>query len=205
MLVRKEAKHAYIIGTEDHENVTVVESICADGGALRPHIIFKGERITANLRPDVHTFKADIAVSPKGWTDGELAVIWLKKTFLPQIQNRRSPGEDILLLVDGHNSHTSLKFIEIAQQNRIELFAFVPHTTHVCQPLDIGIFGPNKTYFSQAVAEVCRQRLGGAITRRDFYEVYGNAHTKLMTKENILSAFKRAGMQYQLNGHVTDF
>jgi hypothetical protein len=50
-----------------------------------------------------------------------------------------------LLFLDGHNSHISLEVIECAIANQISIICFPPHTSHILQPLDKGVYGPAKT------------------------------------------------------------
>ena len=45
---RRGAKAQHKIGSANRENVTALVTICADGTALKPTIIFKGQRFQAN-------------------------------------------------------------------------------------------------------------------------------------------------------------
>jgi hypothetical protein len=47
----------------------------------------------------------------------------------------------ILLMYNGHGSHTTLDWVTLAHSNNIILFCLPPHTTHRLQPLDVGCFG----------------------------------------------------------------
>ena len=44
-----------------------------------------------------------------------------------------------------------MPFIDYADANRIILAVLPPHSTHRLQPLDIGMFSPLATYYSQAI------------------------------------------------------
>ncbi|KAJ8945540.1 hypothetical protein NQ318_020385, partial [Aromia moschata] len=50
-----------------------------------------------------------------------------------------------LLIFDGHNSHIILPLIDMAIKHNIELLCLPSHTSHVLQPLDVGVFKPTKT------------------------------------------------------------
>ena len=61
--------------------------------------------------------------------------------------------------MDGHaRSHTILEFIEYCQQYDIILFCFLPHTTHLCQPLEGQPFLVYKQYFRQKNNQIAQRR-----------------------------------------------
>jgi DDE superfamily endonuclease len=96
--------------------------------------------------------------------------------------------------LDGYSSYVSIEFIELAYANNIELFAFVPHTTHICQPLDVGCFSANKKIFGSTVDDFASKRARGSLSKRDFFEIYAIAHTKSITASNITSSFVATGI-----------
>jgi hypothetical protein len=52
------------------------------------------------------------------------------------------------LILDGHSSHITLDFLIHCREHKIMLLCLIPHTSHLCQPLDVGLFGPLKTALS---------------------------------------------------------
>ena len=54
-----------------------------------------------------------------------------------------------LLIVDGHNSHVNMRFINYCDQNYILLAILPPHSTHRLQPLDVGLFSSLAQYYTQ--------------------------------------------------------
>ena len=79
----------------------------------------------------------------------------------------KSITEKRLLVVDGHNSHFSMEFLQFCSHNQIELFCLPPHTTHILQPLDVGLFGPLQKYYGRRVEDHLRIS-GEAISKRNF-------------------------------------
>ena len=69
-------------------------------------------------------------------------VVYLK-VFLSAVQDRLKTGP-VLLFVDGHNSHLALDLLGLARANNTT-YCLPPNTTHILQPLDVGVFGPLKT------------------------------------------------------------
>src|SRR5947199_5347512 len=84
----------------------------------------------------------------------------LSTTFEPYSRPSKD-GDYRLLLLDGHNSHVTADFIQFAIDKRIILLCFPPHTTHLLQPLDVGVFGPYQHYYGRAVDNAVRGGLTG--------------------------------------------
>jgi hypothetical protein len=45
-----------------------------------------------------------------------------------------------MLIIDGHGSHLTHKFVDYCWAYNIVPFLLPAHTTHLLQPLDIGVF-----------------------------------------------------------------
>jgi hypothetical protein len=94
---------------------------------------------------------------------------WFEKVFVKFTQN--VDGAKLLILV-GHASHFSIKIIEIADTNNIHIICMPAHSTHLLQPLDVGVFkhfkaGGIKTlqnyYFSNNGQSVSKNNIAGLI------------------------------------------
>ncbi|KAJ6174526.1 hypothetical protein N7485_005263 [Penicillium canescens] len=59
-----------------------------------------------------------------------------------------------LLLFDGHKSHCTPEFILKCWENRIVPYAFRPHVSHICQPLDSVPFQRYKALYRRNNVEV---------------------------------------------------
>ena len=68
---------------------------------------------------------------------------WMKKMFIPRVKPYLASGP-VILFFDGHHSHLSVELIATCKANNIWLYCLPPNTTHVLQPLDVGVFGPTK-------------------------------------------------------------
>lgn len=78
-----------------------------------------------------------------GWMTEQSFYEWMSDFFLPHI-DEQSDGRPYLLLLDGHASHVSLRVRELAEAHNVFLFLLLPHSSHLCQPLDVAVFGPMK-------------------------------------------------------------
>ena len=45
----------------------------------------------------------------------------------------------MLLIQDGHSSHITVGLIQLAKENDIRIMCLPSNTTHVLQPLDVGV------------------------------------------------------------------
>ena len=59
-----------------------------------------------------------------------------------------------LLIMDGHSSHVNLAFLELAKAARIIVLILPPHSTHILQPLDVGLFSPLSTAYSEQLDKI---------------------------------------------------
>ena len=83
--------------------------------------------------------------SDNGWITQDIYLEWFK-FFIKSIP----PERPVLLIEDGHGSHITLDVIEISRRNDIHLLCLPAHTSHILQPLDIGVFKSFKTHYSKA-------------------------------------------------------
>ena len=66
--------------------------------------------------------------------------------------------------MDVYGSHMSIKLIELAQCNDVHILCLPSHTTHVLQPLDVGVFKSFKSHFSKACSKYLAANPGRVIT-----------------------------------------
>jgi DDE superfamily endonuclease len=66
--------------------------------------------------------------SLSGWTNDELALIWLRDIFIPQTAR---PEKRRLLIIDGHGLHETGKFQYLCMRNNISLVYLSFHASHI--------------------------------------------------------------------------
>lgn len=136
------------------------------------------------------------AVSPNGWTNQDIGLEWLKRCFEPHTRPQNA-NQKRLLLVDGHNSHTSLAFTEFAEKNGIVLLCFPAHATHLLQPLDVSIFGPLKSEYSKMVTVLAKSAI--TINKAQFLRIYIKIRDKVITTRAARASFKSVGIDTTLD------
>ena len=141
-------------------------------------------------QPITHHDHGRLGYSKKGWTDCELAVLWLK--HFDGYTKKKANGQTRLLIVDGHNSHYSFEFLDYARTQQIHVLCYPAHTTHVYQGLDVVVFSVLKRHWAEEKTRW--EENGGEVTKETFLEVYGRAHIKTLTPELIQKAFEKTGI-----------
>ena len=118
---------------------------------------------------------------------------WLGKSFIPQATSWNKSGKPILLILDGHSSHETLQFINLAYENNTLVLCLPPHTTHKLQPLDVGVFGP----FQRAWIDRCDsvvELTGSEMPKEEFIRTYMDVRNNTFKPVTIISAFKKSGI-----------
>lgn len=183
------------------ELLTCIESVSGAGVVLPPLIIYKGAAHDLGWHKFTgsHTLTLDFhfSYSKRSWTNSTLAMEWLTKVFQPKTY---SNGRLRVLIVDGHDLHVTIEFIQFCMKNSIRLYCLPPHTTHLLQPLNVGLFGPLQQAYSKAVDDAIRSGVTG-IYKGNFLPLYVEASKAAYTVDNISSACRGAGI-IPLNPHI---
>ncbi len=125
--------------------------------------------------------------SKKGYMTADTFVEWFR-SFCERIPKKRP----VVLLLDGHASHLTNNVIEMARQEKIEIFCLPPHTTHLYQPLDVAVFKSLKENFKKIVHS--RMRRLKNLQRKHFGSIFSKAWDISVTRLNIKSGFKISGL-----------
>nr|GAT54268.1 DDE-domain-containing protein [Mycena chlorophos] len=186
---RDQSEIRNITGPGERDMLTAVECLPAEGPAMRPMIIYQGKKCDRTWSND-NLCNAAVAASENGWTDQELGSLWMEKCFAPESAQRlASEDEYRLLILDGHNSHTTLRFIDHVRRHRIVILCLPAHTTHALQPCDVGVFGPLEAKWKQVAFQQ-----GVVITKSNFLKYYHKAREQAFTQRTITRAFAKCGI-----------
>ena len=148
------------------EHITLCCSIAASGKALRPLFIIKNKHVTVEDEIVASRFDCGdygLCWSPNGWQDSvnllfhkySIFIIFMQRTFgqwirnvlIPYRASLRQEQRRILLLMDGHGTHTHVPNMDLCRDNMIDVCFLPPHTSHILQPLDVGIFNSYKAAY----------------------------------------------------------
>jgi hypothetical protein len=181
-----------LIGVQpgDREWITLIAGINAIGWSILPFFILKAKHHDRawyyNNPPDWR-----IGVSKNGWTTNELGLAWLQHFI--QHTEARTVGSHRLLILDGHESHKSLAFQDLCEQNRIIALCMPLHASHILQPLDVGCFALLKQAYKTEI-NVLADSYINYIDKRAFLATFLAVYNKAISKNNILSSFRATGL-----------
>jgi hypothetical protein len=83
----------------------------------------------------------------------EIGLRWLKDVF-ESYSRRYSSGAKRLLILNSNSSHLTLEFNTFCEENTTISLCMLPHTSHLLQPLDVGVFGPLKRAYRKLIEGV---------------------------------------------------
>lgn len=196
VMISKYEKKEHTSQPGSREWVTLIECISQSGQALPPYMIFKAKHFQNTWFKALNGQKGYISVSDNGWTSNEIGLKWLTDCFHPNTVNEgtQERGEYRLLCLDGHASHISSRVLEFALKERIILLCLPPHSTHILQPLDIGVFCPLAVNYRNTVMAACDMDRHYSVRKEEFIKHYMTARQMTFTPEIITSAWRKSGL-----------
>jgi hypothetical protein len=133
-------------------------------------------------------------VSPNGWTDNSKALAWLERSFGPGSETeKKAAGQWRMLIFDGHISHVNREFLSTCLDYKVLPLCLPPHTTHFSQPLDVSLFAPLKSAYSNILRRHTEAGERG-VWKGNFYKFLIEAEKIAFTPENIRSGFWWTGL-----------
>jgi hypothetical protein len=192
VIVNKSQGPPIIPSTGTSKWVTVIECTSAVGRVLKPMVIHIGKDPKQDWFPPSTTAPDwKFGFSSSGWTNDELALIWLRDVFIPQTAR---PGKHRLLIMDGHGSHETGKFQYLCMRNNISLVYLPSHASHILQPLDVGPFSPLAHYYKKELHRFTPTGFA-TVDRATFTQIYQIVRPMAFTSRNIRAGWRRAGLR----------
>ena len=196
----KKEKPVYYPIPRNNNRSTFLGCITGDGYYVKPLIItkrktFTPELINLGITPD----KVMLASNDSGFITTEIFNKWLEHEFSKYIKNRRQQlsYEGVgVILCDGFSAHISNYFFETCDALNMQVFFLPSHSSHLTQPLDLGIFSAHKQYSKIPTRievndeDVCMSMIARVFTGWE----------KAATTTNIVSSWKQAGAIYEFGG-----
>lgn len=125
--------------------------------------------------------------------EGANFVEWFHGVFLPSVEDIRHTGP-VVLFLDSHQSHTTLCLVEEVRDRGIVFYTFPPHTTHLLQPLDVGVFGTLKPVWSKILKEFKLETMAAKINQCVFPSLVAKMWPLVLLLEHLIGGFKGAGL-----------
>lgn len=118
---------------------------------------------------------------------------WAPPFDVPPVQRPEDEKIYRLLVIDGFTGHTTLNFIEYCIKFDIIVAVFPSHSTHILQPLDVGVFQPLKNSHQKILRKsLFKGNLG--FSRVDFLASFQTIYNEGFTRHNIISGFEKTGI-----------
>jgi hypothetical protein len=175
---------------ESNQWATIIECVGVNR-ATKPYLIFIGKAPEDHMFPKTEDLPDIIwAFSPKGWTDSELAVDWLRRVFVPKTSRQ---GKHSILILDNHNSHTTGELQYYCLKHDIHPLYLPIHASHKLQPLDVGPFSPLSAAYGRSVQDYTPTEFS-ELNRTVFTKLYTQARQMTLTERNIRAGWKPAGI-----------
>jgi hypothetical protein len=191
VLVGKGDKRNYRGARVKRTTITAIECISADGRYLNPMIVWPATTHRSNWT----TFPTpgwQYACNESGYTDSNISLQWLKRTFDAETKERAN-GRPRVLILDGFGTHETLEILEYCFANNIILCRLPSHTSHKLQPCDVAVFAPLNAAYREQVERLER---GGVNTtgKEHFTSLYSPARERAFTPKNIKAGFAASGL-----------
>ncbi|KAI8512068.1 hypothetical protein Bbelb_111680 [Branchiostoma belcheri] len=169
-------------GSRDH--ITVMSCVSAGGSVLPPMIVYS-KALPSGLFSDGGPSGAVNAHSESGYMTRELFEKWFFRTFMPHCHQARP----LLLILDQHTSHLSLKVLQTAIKENIIIYGLPPHTSHFTQPLDVTIFSSLKAHWATTIESLQATYTKFQAKKSSFARIFSSVQDETFTPHNIKTGF----------------
>lgn len=189
-IITRDPRRKIVAGNRtNREYVTVVEAVSTDGFSTPPLIILNARQLQNRWFEDL--IDERIAVTDSGYINDLLAYQWIQ--LFEKSTRLRTKGIWRMLICDGFGSHLTYEFIKFCEDKKILLFFLPPHTSHLLQPLDVGVFNVYKHYHSEAIEAAT---ITGCMkfSKQDFLAAISEIGTKTFKSHTIRLGFKLSGI-----------
>jgi hypothetical protein len=211
VIVPKTAVKPQVQCDEKTEHVTIMTCVSANGDLMIPLFIFPLQTLPRHLDELMVAKKLDIVGEHEGWIDKQIFLKWVK-SFIEFVKERRSSFKQenakSVLFIDSHNSRESKEAMTLLEENNIQCITYPADCTHILQALDVGIFGPFKSYLKTLRERAENDEIEWtdenyhptqqAVRRVKLTIAAVDALRQATTIRNIKRAFEKAGI-YPLN------
>ncbi|KAI8486556.1 hypothetical protein Bbelb_357910 [Branchiostoma belcheri] len=189
VVVPTASKRAPSIRSGGRDHITAMSCVSAAGAVVPPMIVFN-RAMPSGKFSEGGPPGALYAWSESGFINKELFEEWFFKVFLVHCHKERP----ILLIVDQHSSHLSLKVLKTAMEQNIIIYGLPPHTSHFTQPLDVTVFSSLKTKWATTLESLQAADTRFQVRKTTFPKIFASVQDLTFTPENIKSGFKKTGI-----------
>lgn len=198
VIARKGVKQVgRIVSAERGTLVTLAVAISAIGNMIPPFFIFPRKRFKNEFLIGGPP-GCDGASNPSGWMNADQFY-----EFLVHFQKHAHASEQnpVLLILDNHESHLSIRGLDFCKDNGIVVLSLPPHCSHKLQPLDRAVFGPFKKYVNSECDSYCAHNPRDPMTIYHIPGIIAKTLSRAGCGDNVLSGFSCTGI-YPFNENI---
>ena len=163
----------------------------AGGQFLAPYVVYKGGNLWSSWCQNGPS-KCRYNVTNRGWFDFGTFEDRFKTVFLPAAI--KIDGKKILL-GDNLSSHISTDVINICREQNISFICLPPNSTHILQPLDVGVYGPMKAWWKKLLRQYKDENPSVKVMNKTQFPSYLKNLLEKMDAQRLLApAFERCGI-----------
>lgn len=192
---RGERQANRVICGSGRDMFTVVACGNAAGQHLPLTVLFGAQHLYLNWIEGASR-STHFLTTPTGWMTKDGFFSWFRDVFIPNVPAVDSRlGRHLILILDGHTSHFSIPLVELAKQHLIHIIRLPPHTSHLLQPLDVGVFAPMKSAWTEVLQEHTHHAVGrGNITKATFSSLLAKVEEKSLKPQHFVAGFESTGL-----------
>ncbi|KAH7832428.1 putative DDE superfamily endonuclease [Monocercomonoides exilis] len=184
-------------------NSTLIAAVAADGQSLPSVILWPSLKLPDDLKP-LQSTNLEIWPNKSGWIESSTFRKYALTILLPSIKERRQrmslDESHCLLLIDSHISRADPTIWREFKKENVDVVTFVPHSTHICQPLDRGVFAVLKSEMSSQYEAPSSS--SSAAKRIALVEALQQSIHSALSPSVIKRAFKCSGVLKDSSGPV---
>ena len=142
-------------------------------------------------------YQVHFTSSKTGQTSKEYKFQQLTLIFDQYIKEKVQLGRDWrLFILNGHNSHLNIKFLDWCTKYRILVYIYLLHLTHQLQPLNISLFRSLTQYYLLKLNNYIHKSFGRrGMSKKKFFKLIWPAFKHAFTEKNIKSRWAKTGIQ----------
>ncbi|KAH7819390.1 putative DDE superfamily endonuclease [Monocercomonoides exilis] len=176
-------------------NATLCITAAADGFSLKSIVLWPSKKIPAELRVMLSS-SINIWEDNDGWMTDAIFRMYAEDVLLPGIVERRTllekEDERCLLLLDSHPSRAQPDIWQKFSDASIDVVTFIPHSAHLTQPFDHGVFVVFKKCFN--TDHVVLSSSSVSLQRKAIADALPQALQTSLLPVTIISSFVKSGV-----------
>ena len=173
--------------------MAIIAGANAIGNSIPPFYVIPGKRWCDEFLEGAPAGSAG-KMSGTGWSNMGVFEHYVTEHLAKHAKITENNEQSTLIMYDGHKSHLSLTLTEWARKRNVILFVLPPHTSHLTQPLDMGVFGPFKSQYNKECKAYLQKNPGVTITKYEVAKLTSKPYLKAVCPENVVSAFRKSGI-----------